>query len=172
MVIYSFAMSLDGLIARPNGTVDWLADHPPDSDYDFDTFLAGITGIVMGRGSYEVARAEEWHYGRWPVAVATTRPLADAPPGVQAVAGEPHEVLAHLRARGAGGAIWLFGGGVLARQFLRAGLVDVIEIGVIPVILGEGIPAFGAGPGDAWLDLEFARPLKTGAVHVRYRRRG
>lgn len=171
-VIYMFAQSLDGFIARPDGSYDWLADHPADADYDFAGFMDSLGGIVMGRGSYDAAAAGDWAYGRWPVAVATTRPLTDAPDGVQAVNGGPAALLDNLRERGVTGPVWLFGGGVLARQFLDAGLLDVVEYGLIPVVLGEGLQAFpGTGANDAWMDLEFARPLKTGAVHMRLKPR-
>ncbi|MEO9340191.1 dihydrofolate reductase family protein [Mesorhizobium sp. SB112] len=168
-VIYMFAMSLDGFIARPDGRVDWLDNYPADADYDFDTFLNSLSGIVMGRGSYEAARrASDWHYGRWPCTVATRRPIADAPQGVETVAGGPRELLDNLRSRGATGRIWMFGGGDLARQFIDAGVLDAVEIGTIPVILGEGIPAFGRNGEDAWLKLEFAKPLANGVIHSRY----
>lgn len=169
-VIYMFAMSLDGLIARPDGAVDWLETYPANADFDFDAFLASVTGIVMGRGSYDAARrGGGWDYGRWPCTVATHRPIDDAPGGVEALAGGPEALLDNLRKRGAGGRIWMFGGGDLALQFIRAGLLDTVEIGTIPVILGDGIPAFGHARPDVWLDLEFAKPLSNGAVHSRYR---
>lgn len=168
-VIYMFAMSLDGFIARPDGAFDWLEKYPANDDFDFDAFLSSVTGIVMGRGSYEAARSGgRWDYARWPCVVATNRPITDAPDGVEALAADPAGLLANLRARGAGGRIWMFGGGDLALQFIEAGLLDTIEIGTIPVILGTGIPAFGRARSDVWLDLEFARPLANGAVHTRY----
>lgn len=52
--------------------------------------------------------------------------------------------------------------------FIQADLLDTIQIGTIPVILGSGLPAFGAAGRDVWLDLEFAKPLGNGAVHSRY----
>lgn len=168
--IYMFAMSLDGFIARENGSVDWLAEFPADADFDFDGFLASLSGIVMGRSSYEAARRDGgWDYARWPVVVATSRPIDDLPANAETMAGTPHELLASLRARGATGRIWFFGGGDLARQFMEAGLLDTVEIGLIPVILGSGIPAFGGAQADRWLDLDFAKPLANGAVHVRYK---
>jgi dihydrofolate reductase len=167
--IYMFAMSLDGFIARPDGSVDWLAEFPADADFDFDAFLASLSGIVMGRGSYEAARRDGgWDYARWPVVVATSRPIDNLPANAETMAGTPRELLARLRARGATGRIWFFGGGDLARQFMEAGLLDTVEIGIIPVILGSGIPAFGGAQADHWLDLDFAKPLANGAVHVRY----
>lgn len=168
-VVYMFAMSLDGFIARPDGAFDWLENFPANADFDFDTFLDSVTGIVMGRGSYDAARSGGgWDYGRWPCVVATNRAIDDAPDGVEALAGDPRALLDNLRRRGADGRIWMFGGGSLARQFMQAGLLDTVEIGTIPVILGQGIPAFGSSAFDVWLELDFARQLGNGAVHSRY----
>lgn len=168
-VIYMFAMSLDGFVARPDGSFDWLDDYPADSDFDFDAFLLSISGVVMGRGTYDVVRrGGRWDYGRWPVTVATSRPVEDLPDNAEVHRGTPRDLLANLRSRGADGRIWLLGGGNLARQFLDAGLLDIVEIGIIPVIIGNGVPAFGSGQPDRWLDLEFARPLANGAVHGRW----
>ena len=167
--IYMFAMSMDGFIARPDGSFDWLEQYPADADFDFDAFLSSVTGIVMGRGSYEAARRDgKWDYARWPCVVATNRPVDDLPGNAEAVAGTPRELLGRLRARGATGRIWLFGGGDVVRQFLDAGLLDTIEAGIIPVILGSGLPAFGGAQADRWLDLDFAKPLANGAVHARW----
>ncbi len=169
-VIYMFAMSLDGFIARPDGSVDWLERFPANDDFDFAAFEDSLTGVVMGRGSYEAARrSPEWLYGRWPVLVATRRPVDDGPANVEAFAGTPAEQLKRLRAMGATGRIWMFGGGDLVRQYLDAGLIGTVEIGIIPVVLGQGIAAFGGAQPDRWLDLDFARPLKNGAIHARYR---
>lgn len=168
-IIYMFAMSLDGYIAREDGSVDWLDAFPADSDYDFDTFLASLTGIIMGRGAYDIARrGDQWHYARWPCIVATRRPVEGLPPNAEALAGSPADLVANLRSRGAAGRIWLFGGGDLVRQFLDAGMLDTVEIGIIPVVIGAGIPAFGGAQPDRWFNLDFAKPLANGAVHVRY----
>ncbi len=168
-VIYMFAMSLDGFIARENGSYDWLENFPANADFDFDAFLDSITGIVMGRGSYEAAReGDRWDYGRWPCTVATNRPVNNLPDKAEALAGSPAELLANLRSRGATGRIWMFGGGDLVKQFLEAGELTTIEAGIIPVILGSGLPAFGGAQPDRWLKLDFARPLANGAIHARY----
>lgn len=167
-VIYSFAMSLDGFIAREDGAFDWLEKFPADADFDFEAFLGSLTGIVMGRGSY-VAVRKRWDYSRWPTAIAASGAIEDLPENAEAVNGGPAELLANLRSRGADGRVWMFGGGGLARSFLDAGLLDTVEIGLIPVILGSGIPAFGGAQPDRWLKLEFGKPLANGAMHLRYR---
>ncbi|WP_395450506.1 dihydrofolate reductase family protein [Aminobacter sp. UC22_36] len=169
-IIYMFAMSLDGFIAREDGTFDWLDKFPPDDDYDFSAFMASLSGIVMGRATYDVVRRHEaWAYAKYPCLIATSRRLEDLPENAEAMAGTPAEMLANLRARGATGRIWLFGGGDLARQFMDAGLLDTLEVGTIPIILGSGLQAFGGKQADRWLDLAFAKPLANGAVHAQYR---
>lgn len=166
-VIYMFAMSLDGYIAREDGQFDWLENFPANDDFDFDAFLASVSGIVMGRGSFDAAR-ERWEYSRWPTVIATSRPIENLPENAEALSGSPSELLTNLRQRGATGRIWLFGGGDLVRQFLDAGLLTTVEAGIIPVVLGSGIPAFGGAQPDRWLKLEFAKPLNNGAIHARY----
>ena len=165
-VIYMFAMSLDGFIAREDGSFDWLDDYPPDADYDFDAFLASVTGIVMGRGTYDdgAARRPLGLRRNGQRVVATSRRSTTCPPNAEAMAGTPAELLANLRRRGADGRIWMLGGGDVARQFLEAGLLDTIEIGVIPVIIGSGLPAFGgAQPTAGWNSTSQA--AGNGAVH-------
>lgn len=169
-IIYMFAMSLDGFIARQDGSFDWLDDYPADADFDFDSFLASVGGIVMGRSTYDVTRRDgRWDYAKWPCVVATSRPVEDLPDNAEVLAGTPAELVARLRERGADGRIWMFGGGELARQFLDAGLLDTIETGIIPIVLGAGIPAFGGAQPDRWLDLDFAKPLANGAIHAKWR---
>lgn len=169
-IIYMFAMSLDGFIARQDGRFDWLDDYPADADFDFDTFLSSVTGIAMGRGTYDAVRRDgRWDYAKWPCVVATNRPVADLPRNAEALDGTPAELISNLRKRGAAGRIWLLGGGELARRFMETGSLDTLELGIIPVIIGSGIPAFGGAQPDRWLDLDFAKPLANGAVHARWR---
>lgn len=167
--VYYVAATLDGFIAGPNHEIDWLVNDYPAEEAGYDDFFARVTGIVMGRTTYDVIRRHpEWPYGKRPTLVATRRQLGDAPEGVFAFAGEPAAMLAALRARGAGGRIWLEGGGNLAGQFLAAGLIDEIELGIIPVLLGKGIPLFG-GVDCPRLDLQWAKPLGSGIIHALYR---
>jgi dihydrofolate reductase len=169
-VVYMFAMSLDGFIARPDGGIDWLDEYPPNADFDFHTFMSSVTGMVMGRDTYDVVmRLDHWPYDRIPTVVATRRPIGVLPDEAVAMAGTPEEMLESLRKRGAHGRIWLLGGGDLARQFIEHGLLDVVEIGTIPVILGGGVGAFGGLQPDRWLELDFAKPLANGALHSRYK---
>lgn len=138
------AMSLDGFIAGPNGEFDWI---PAEPEIDWGAFMGRFDTVLMGRRSYEAAKAAFMPAMRTYVFSRTLAP-ADAP-GTTLVAGDIAATLASLRSE-AGKEIWLFGGGVLLRSLLEIGAVDRIEVGLVPVLLGEGVP-FLAG---------LARPVK------------
>jgi dihydrofolate reductase len=165
--VYYVAVSLDGFIAGENDDISWL-DPYPATDVGYDEFIAGVGGLVMGRRTYEIVRRMgDWPYGRRPTAVATRRALADAPEGVFAMDGTPAELLSALRDHRAKGRIWLEGGGDLSGQFLEAGLIDALELGIIPVLLGKGVALFGGVPL-RHLELQWAKGLKHGIIHARY----
>jgi dihydrofolate reductase len=93
--------SLDGFIARPDGTFDFLPETP--EPHGFDEFYASVDALLMGRKTYETALAfGAWPYGRTPVFVLSGRALALAPAGavVEQVSGAPEEIMARLTARG------------------------------------------------------------------------
>ncbi len=167
------AVSLDGKLARPDGAVDdWLADDYSPENAGFESFLAGVDAILMGRDTYDaIAGRGEWPHPGKPVVVMTHRPLDNAPTGVETRSGELGTVVAELEARGYG-RVWIEGGGRLVRDMLALGRLDVLEMAVIPVVLGEGIPLFPENTPETWFDLESVRPWIRGAVWVVYRRRG
>lgn len=168
------AVSLDGRIARPDGSVDdWLAADHPAEDFGFDAFLAGVDAILMGRATYDtVRRFGDWPYPGKPTTVLTTRPLDDPPPaGVEARSGDLAAVVAELEARGHG-RIWIEGGGQVVRSMLAIGKLDVLELAVIPIILGDGIPLFPPGTGELKLRLVRCEAKAKGALHLVYERPG
>ncbi len=163
------AVSLDGRIARQDGSVDWLAAYPAE-DFGLEAFYARVDTILMGRGTYDVARhMGPWPYGDKPVVVLTSRPLEDAPPGVEARSGDPAGIAAALEGRG-DRLVWVMGGGQVVRDFAAIGRLDVLEMAVIPVILGEGIPLFPAGMAGMRLRLLRCEARTAGALHVVYER--
>ena len=140
---YQVAVSLDGFIAAPNGEYDWIVMDPA---IDFGAMYKEFDTAVMGRKTYEVMAAQGEH-GAIPgldvVVFSRTLPPATHP-GVRIVNDDPGELVSALKAEG-GRDVWLFGGGTLLRVLLDAGLVDTVEVAVIPVLLGDGIPLLAPG---------------------------
>ena len=166
------AASLDGKIARPDGSVDdWLAADYPAEDFGFDAFLAGVDAILMGRGTYDaVRRPGDWPYPGKPTVVLTTRPLDDPPPaGVEARRGDVAAVAEEIERRGYR-RVWIEGGGQVVRSMIAIGKLDVLEMAVVPVILGDGIPLFPLGTGELKLRLARCEAKAKGALHLVYER--
>jgi dihydrofolate reductase len=168
------AVSLDGFIARKDGTLDWLkqaeAELPP-ADTGFDAFMASVDTVVLGRNTFDVVlpMSETWFYSK-PVYVLTTRPLAlpdRLKDKVESGRGSPPEIVALMEKRGAK-RLYVDGGKTI-QDFLNAGLIDDLVITRIPVLIGEGIPLFGPLAGDVRLTLESSRVLAGGAVQSTYR---
>lgn len=165
------ATTLDGRIARADGSVDWLmAGAPPPEAFGFDAFYAGIDAILMGRGTYDAVRGMgDWPYPGKPATVVTSRPLDDAPPGVEAMGGDLPGILAVLEARGHR-RIWVEGGGQLLRGMIAIGRLDRLEMAVLPLVLGEGPALFPPGTAETRFTLVQCRALPGGALHLIYDR--
>ncbi|UOQ66066.1 dihydrofolate reductase family protein [Hymenobacter volaticus] len=140
-VVFYIAASLDGFIASPDGSVDWLPAPPPGEDYGYADLLASVDTTLLGRTTYEQVLT----FGEWPYSTLTNYvfthnpPTATAHPSVEFVTEEPVEFVGKLRQE-AGKAIWLIGGSTLAASLLTAGLVDEMMLFVVPHLLGDGIP--------------------------------
>ena len=136
---YSVAASLDGFIAGPNGELDWI---PMDPDIDFGAMFARYDTLLLGRKTFEASASypEETMMWKGMRVIVCSRTLAhvDAVPGANCGAGHPRR-LAQLKAE-PGKDLWLFGGGDLFARLLDAGGVDDVEVAVIPILLGGGIP--------------------------------
>lgn len=166
-------VSVDGFIARPDGTLDWLPQEP--EDHGFTEFLASVDALVMGRNTFDVLMGfdlDEWPYGDKRIAVLTHRALevskAKALGGVvDAMSGTPAEIMARLESDGA--RHLYVDGGVTTQQFLRAGLVDRLIITRVPVLIGQGIPLFGSLPADVTLRHVATRSFPSGLVQTEYR---
>lgn len=188
-VRYSVAMSLDGFIADRDGGYDWIVE---ESEIDFGAYLAKIDTLIMGRGTYEIMLEAPGGldvYSAMDVYVVSTTLAPGDHPDVTIIGSDVIEAVRALKAgeadagepRGdvaaAGGGspsdapkdIWLFGGGVLFRSLLGAGLVDRVEVGVVPVLLGEGIPLLpGLDGAPSSLRLHSAETFDSGMVLLKY----
>jgi dihydrofolate reductase len=162
---YGVAVSMDGFIAGPNGEFDWIVHDPA---IDFAAIFAQYDTLLMGRKTYEVARvrlAELSGSGhRWIVVSSTLKP--ERCPGVTILSSGVAEAVAALKAQ-PGKDIWLFGGGELFRFLLDAGLMDAVELEVIPVMLGSGTPLLPKGRRQS-LHLEESKTLPSGIVMLSY----
>ena len=163
------ATSLDGFIAREDGTLDWLPSDPEPHGYD--EFIASVDAIVIGRKTFEtVLTFGEWAYGTKPVVVLSSRPSElTAPKGAvcDMMSGTPTEVVARLAERGL--QHLYVDGGVTIQGFLEAGLIQRLVITRIPVLLGRGIPLFGPISRDVRLEHVATRAYPSGLVQSEYR---
>ena len=135
---YQVAMSLDGYIAGPQGEYDWITG---GEDFDFTALYAQFDTLLMGRGTFDIIRDglhQEYYAGKHLVVVSRTLRQEDHP-GVTILSSGIAEFVDELRAR-EGKDIWLFGGGEMLRTMLELERVDTIEVAVVPILLGGGIP--------------------------------
>jgi dihydrofolate reductase len=132
-------MSLDGFIAGPSGEADWI-NTDPEPEFDFKAYHNQFDTMLMGRRTFEVVKRAGGG-GSTPdmqVFVFSRTLRQEDHPGVTIV-DDPKKLIAELRSK-PGKDVWLWGGGSLFRSFAELGLVDTVEVGVVPVLLGEGVP--------------------------------
>jgi len=161
---YNCAVSLDGFIADPDGGYGWIVE---DASIDFDALFAEFDTFVMGRKTWEVMQAQgEANPLRGKRVVVASRTLQQAP-GASLVRDDVAGHAAALKAEAGGRDIWLFGGSDLAGQLFEAGLVDRLEVAVMPVLLTRGIPLLPPGTAQR-LSLVSARSLASGIQMLSY----
>ncbi len=166
-VRYNVAASLDGYIATTDGAYDWIPDDPA---VDFSAIFAGVDTVLLGRKSYEVALHSggfPWAQGARVYVFSTTINPAENP-GVSVVPSDAIRTVAGLRAESGTGEIWLFGGGELFRTLLSAGQVDRVEVTIVPVLLGGGIPLNPPGAPRISLRLSDTHRYPSGMVTLSY----
>lgn len=163
---YNVAMSLDGFIAGPHGEYDWI---PQDDTIDFAALFAEFDTLLMGRKTYEVLRAQgqDAPGGDKNIVVVSRTLRPGAHPGITIIADRIAEHVAALK-NTPGKDIWLFGGGELFRLLLDAGLVDTLELAVMPIMLTVGIPVLPPGARTGPLHLRSTRALASGIVMLVY----
>jgi dihydrofolate reductase len=173
-IIVYIATSADGYIARPDGDVDWLNRGPRTADYGMRAFYRKIDTILFGRKTYDWALNYYKKKGKEPEFdrkvtnyVFSRKPQKKAAPGVEFVS-EPVRTFARRLRSTPGKDIWMMGGGELIASFLDEGEIDELDIHVIPIFIGEGIPLVAPRHGDIPLRLRSARKYPDGVVRLRY----
>ena len=162
--------SVDGFIARTDGALDFL---PPDGGepHGYKEFFASIDALVIGRKTFETVLAfPEWPYGEKLVIVLSSQPLdlsRARGARVEQMQGSPREIISKLQGRGIRH-IYV-DGGVTVQRFLREGLIQRLIITRVPVLIGHGIPLFGALQGDIRLEHVGTQAYASGLVKTEYR---
>ena len=181
-VTIHMAASLDGFIARKDGSVDWLetSDEFVDGDTmdpDFvEAFLKTIDCYVMGSRTYETALRFEaqglgWSYGDKPTFVLTSRELPRTRDTVEFYSGDLAQFV-NGRLRPTFRSTWIVGGGVVSAACLRLGLADEVRYSILPVVIGDGIRFFENLDRDIALHLAEVKAYKSGMVELLYEVRG
>jgi dihydrofolate reductase len=164
---YAVAVSLDGYIAGPNGEADWIVMDP---EIDFGALFDQFDTFLLGRRTFEAigGAGASGQPGVQTIVFSRTLRQQDYP-NVTIVSKETEETLIDLKSE-PGKDIWLFGGGSLFRSLLEARLVDAVEVAVMPVLLGEGIPLLPPKPSSERFELKLAssRAYESGIVSLEY----
>jgi dihydrofolate reductase len=170
--------SLDGFIARRDGSVDWLETSDDfqdgatlDPEY-VEELLATIDCYVMGSRTYETALGFEargfgWAYGDKPTFVLTSRDLPKTRESVEFYAGDLKELVngqlrPYLRD------IWVVGGGTVAGECLRLGLADEVRYSILPILIGDGISFVEGLDKDVELHLVEVKAYRSGMIALRH----
>ena len=163
---YAVAMSVDGYSAGPNGEADWISIDP---EVDFAAIWAQFDTLLMGRRTYEAASkrlGEAAFTGITTIVFSRTMRQRDHPEVTVVSELNPDWVQA-LQAR-SGKDVWFMGGSELFRAFLDSGSVDTVEVSVIPVLLGGGVPLLPPPYNPATLRLVSHRVYRSGRVSLAY----
>ena len=162
--------SVDGFIARPNGALDFLPEGGGEP-HGYHEFFASVDALVIGRKTFETVLAfPEWPYGdkRLIVLSSQTLDLSKVPAGrVEQMQGSPRDIFSQLERRGIRH-IYV-DGGVTVQGFLREGLIQRLIITRVPVLIGEGVPLFGALSKDIRLEHLQTQYYGSGLVKTEYR---
>lgn len=161
------ASSIDGYIARKDGSIDWLeSGHVGDEDYGFKKFFDSIDALVLGKNTYEtVCSFDEWPYsGKRVIVLSST--LNEVRKEAELYRGQLVELASILHSQGIKH-VWI-DGGITVSKFLEAGLVDQITLSIIPIILGSGIPLFNSVNREQSFRLVSSKPFPSGLMQLQY----
>ncbi|PWG00401.1 dihydrofolate reductase family protein [Levilactobacillus bambusae] len=175
-VILFIAQSLDGYIAKPDFSVDFLMTGDPiEPDHEYDKLMAQVDTVIMGKTTYDqlVTELSPTHY---PYANQESYVLTSHPEDVEATGNrhfmntDPVALVQQLKSQ-PGRSIWIVGGSSLITPLVNAGLIDRYQIAVVPVILGDGIPLFSLGIQPTTLNLVDAFKINE-IAYLTYQKKG
>ncbi|MCC3410642.1 MAG: dihydrofolate reductase [Microcoleus sp. PH2017_29_MFU_D_A] len=168
-IVLYIATSLDGYIARKDGSIDWLTAFETDeTDHGYGEFYRSIDGLAMGRKTYEqVLSFGEWPHPGKPSYVFTQQSRSPDRDDVLFTSATPDRFLHEMELQGLK-RIWLVGGAELIASFLQCQLIDEYILSIAPIMLGEGIPLFLPSPMEMKLKLIEVQKYPTELVQVRY----
>jgi len=166
-IILGLGISLDGYIARLDGSVDFLF---MPKDYSMADFFAQIDTAIMGRKTLDVSLKMGGSFGSMATYVFSRSLPPGKRDGLTFVNETPQELVARLR-KEKGKDIWHMGGGELAREFLKADLIDELYLGIVPVLLGEGLPLFPSGFPQREFKLVENKTFSKGLISLTYKRK-
>lgn len=164
-VVLGLGISLDGYIARLDGSVDFLFI---PKDYSMGPFLKTVDALVLGRKTYDdgLKMGGSFNSSTKNYVFSQTQPPGERN-NVVFTNDSPAAVIAEIRKK-PGKDIWLMGGGILIREFLKEDLVDELYLGVVPTLIGEGIPLFPAGFPQREFELVENESYSRGLISLRY----
>ena len=169
--LYS-AASLDSYISRQGGDVSWLdeVNHPEGEDYGYQEFYDSIDTLIMGMSTYRFVLGMDipWPYPGKRSIVLTRGNTNHSPyDEVEFWNQKIPEKVAALQ-KEPGKDIWLVGGGKVNSFLLNQGLIDEVQVTIIPILLGRGIRLFEPYPDENWLELRSVKSFESGVVHTVY----
>lgn len=169
-VILYIAQSLDGYIARENGSIEWLDTVEREGeDYGYHDFYQKIDVCIMGRKTYDtIKNMNPFPYKHLETYVVTKKQFENRE-NLHFYAGPVYELVSKLK-DDEGKNIWLIGGGELIRDFINLDLIDEYIIATLPVLLGRGIPLFREFNKERYLKLKKVKNYESGLVQCYYTR--
>ncbi len=164
------ACSIDGYIAKPDGSVDWLEDFPnPDEpDMGYFEFIKDVDTLLFGAKTYrQVLTFGEWPYEGKESFVFSRNPVAAHDDKATFISGDIVHFVNDLKTK-PGKTIWLVGGGEINSLLLNNDLIDEIILTLVPMVLGNGVPLFAQGKLDKVLKLFSTKTYTNGMVQMTY----
>jgi dihydrofolate reductase len=166
------ATTIDGFIAREDGSLDWLFDlpNPNNNDYGYHAFYSGIGAVVMGRETYEEVLAfdVDWPYGNCKTFVITAKPEYEVKtPDTVVIQSIDNQTIRQIKSASHKD-VWVVGGGKTISAFLNNDAIDEMLLSIIPVILGKGLPLFPDQPKETRFEISGTDRFETGVVNLHY----